>query len=64
MEHYVNEARAEAGWWDRLEKAYRHSYMPTVEQVADRLEISAKTLRKQYHEHGIKDWRELHGRFS
>lgn len=59
MEQYVNEARAESGWWDWLEKAYKASgYRPDLDLVAGRLEIGSKTLRKQCREHGITDWRD------
>lgn len=65
MESYVNEARAELGWWTDLEAAYRKSgYMPGIDLVSSALGIAEKTLRRQCREHGIANWAELHARFG
>jgi hypothetical protein len=65
VEGYVNEARGELKWWTTLEEAYRASgYLPDLDLVADKLNIGSKTLRRQCRDHGIKDWRDIHARFS
>jgi hypothetical protein len=65
MEGYVNEARAELGWWTSLEKAYRESgYLPSLDLVASKMGIAPKTLRQQCRDHGIGSWRDVHPRFA